>query len=366
MFALSKLFSGLEMPLTPYFLLLIAWPVALAVVLWRPQMRRIIGDTLPVAQDRGFEGVALLMTLFGVVGSLVMLFILLAFLKAGGALLATPYGFILFAMVVMLLARAITQAHAGITGIRGLDSPDPFSTNAARYYNFGVVSSVIVAGALMVMSMLTGFAPSALLLVGTVAYWLLAWPLSLRRFFVERNFSAYLAGDKAPTFSRSPDAGLTALGWLLLASSVIALAANLPALWIEHGREAIDAGMLSMFSLPQATGSSPWLPVGMAGLQLWAAIELITMSGRSRAVASLYGLAGTIVTIYLNWPIIKALDQGGLGGLFSSRGDDPFSMISMLAIVALSLVVPLGTLLLANRPQSAQARVFERDRPMSR
>jgi hypothetical protein len=260
---------------------------------------------------------------------------------------------------VMLLVRSGLHTYAGVLGTRGIDA-DGATDVASRYYSFGVVSSVIAGGALMVEFMMTTVNPLSLLLVAVVVYWLLVWPLAVRRFYTERNFAMLLGPEEAPPFRRAPDAGLTALGWLLLALGVLGLADALPRAILGVGpssEELVAFGGFFGNELGSAVGRSPWWLVGVAAVQLWAAVELITMSDRHRLAASVYGLVAALVSVYVYWPLLAGFDQLGA----ELVGMSYLSSVMQYGMLALYLVVPVGTFLLVNRrlTPEAQARLRE-------
>ena len=345
--------------LVTFAILLLAWPLALLIVSRWPRLRRFDAEGVPTGEDMGFEGAAILMTILGVIGVLFALLAIYSLSQTGGKFLSTPQGMLTMGVFIMLLVRAILHVVAGFKGAAGADS-DGATDAAAKYYNFGVVSSVITGGVFLVMLMLEGGGEAmkfVVVFISLLVFMLLVWPLALRRFYTERNFSALLSGSEAPNYRRAPDAGLTALGWMLLATGVYFMATALPAALFKipfnaaslmnFGRSAgLDEGTVGEF------GRSPWWSVGIFAAQIWAAIELITMSDRFRLAASAYGLIATVVTIYLQWPMLKMLKHMG-GGMFS--GDS----VMPIMLIALNVTLPVATLLLVNRNvrPTAQARI---------
>jgi len=347
--------------LATFAIILLAWPLAVFLVARWPRLRRFGSEGVPTAEDMGFEGAAVLMTILGVIGVLFAALVIYALTQAEGKILSTPQGMLTMGVFLMLLVRAILHFVAGIKGTAGVDS-DGATDAAAKYYNFGVVSSVIAGGVFLIMLMMEGGgSPGAIkgvvVIISMMVYTLLVWPLALRRFFTERNFSALLSGSDAPNYRRAPDAGLTALGWLLLATGVYFMAQALPTALFKTPfdvttllRMGHDSGMGDEIA---ALGRSPWWNVGVCAAQLWAAFELITMSDRYRVAGSAYGVIATVVTIYLQWPMLKMLKHMGGAGLFG--GDQIPSFI----MIALSVTLPIATVLLVNRnvTPAAQARI---------
>jgi hypothetical protein len=202
-----------------------------------------------------------------------------------------------------------------------------------------------------------------MLMISVAVYTLLAWPLIIRRFFSERQFADLMAGDKAPLHQRAPDLGLTALGWLLLANGVQQLANALPGVLLsgdggDAGRWGDlfgGQGLPAIFGMVYA-GHSPWWGVGLAGIGIWAGIELVRMTDNHRLAATVYGVVSAVVTVYLLAPMLKHM-----GGMFDGMGGGGGMMSSVGAffVMSLSLAVPIGTLLLVHRKRltTATARV---------
>jgi hypothetical protein len=332
---------------------LLAWPLALLLVTRWPRLRRFLPEALPSAEDMGFEGAAVLMIVFGSIGALFMLVMLWSMIRAPGVI-GNPTMLLLIATLGMLLVRSILHVTAGVKGTSGVNS-DGASDAAARYYNFGVVSSV-VAGAvfLIFMMMIPGgqVNPTGLLFVCLLVYLLLIWPLLLRRFYTERNFGAILAGSEEPNYRRAPDAGLTSLGWLLFAFAVYGLATSLPSAIFRLDTDLFsllpgwtDAGL-------DAAARSPWWSVGASAIQLWAALELIGMTDRYKLAGTAYGAIATGLTVYVYWPMASEL-----GRVFGSPADPPMQYLQL----AVQIAIPVCTLILVHRKirPMALARIRE-------
>jgi hypothetical protein len=334
-------------------LVLLAWPATLLVVLDRPRMRALAGaEVLPVAEDFGFEGAAALMLIFGLVGAVVAALTFYTGVMAPDALGAE--GLLILGSIAMLLVRSILHAAAGARGTRGIDS-DGATEAASRYFHFGVASSVIAGGALLILCMNTlgaGLNPGSLIRIAVAVYLLLAWPLILRRFYTERNFAALLDGAQGPNHRRAPDAGMTAVGWLLLGLGVFRLAFSLPPALVGavHADAALRGLDLLGFQVAGLVGpleSTWWWSVGVGLTQVWAGLELVRMSDRHRAAATIYGLVALAVALHMRGPGLEmALPGSGLAA----------AALQHLGL-ALDLVVPAGALLLANRQLLPAARV---------
>ncbi|HKE17350.1 MAG TPA: hypothetical protein VKB80_20890 [Kofleriaceae bacterium] len=337
-------------------LLLLGWPITLAVLLSRPRLRGLAADgALPVAEDMGFEGAAALMVLLGLVGSLAALLIAYTLVKSPAELLGSPQGLLVVGVFGMLFVRSLLHTVAGVRGTRGIDS-DGAIESTSRYYSFGVVSSVIAGGAAFILVIPEAMHPTSLLTVGLVVYVLLCWPLILRRYYTERVFANLLAGADAPSHRRAPDAGMTAVGWLLLALGVPMLAVALPAslflgdAWNTLPPDGFPHGSLLLLV---AGSHSTWWWVGVGMAQVWAGLELVHMTDRHRLAPTIYGVIATAVTLYVMWPELGQMQTLGV------QGPTGFGSLTTIVMIAIILVPPIGTLVLANRAllPTAQARL---------
>lgn len=362
LFLLSTQLDIKGVALMNFALLLICWPVTLAVVLGMPRFARY-AEELPVPEDKGFEGASVLMVILGSLGVMVAALMVLMLLNLPNRALSTGVGIASLLMMIVLIIRSGLHVAAGQKGVTGA-SVDSTVEATNTYINFGFAASFIVGGILFIQ-LLQGMSMPAMMVVGALVYLLLAWPLALRRFFTERQFAELLAGNDAPVHRRAPDAGLTALGWLLLPMAVLGLSGSI----IEALRGPVssmggmfDAGFFGGSSaLVTKLGRSPWWAVGIAGLQLFAAIELIRMSDRYRIAASIYGAIAIAVTIYIYMPMFDGLPRmmrmtGGMAGMGQLMSYGP---------IAFALALPVITLILANRNIApvAKARFANPPRP---
>jgi len=277
-----------------------------------------------------------------------------------GLLVTSAEGMLIVGVFGMLLARSIVHTVAGIKGTRGIDS-DGATEAASRYYTFGIVSSVITGGAVFILSVPNGMHPLMLLLISVVVYLLLSWPLILRRFYTERNFAALLSGAEGPSHRRAPDAGMIAVGWLLLALGALQLAGALPAALLGgpdlgHVPLALASGWAGSDLADLGAGDrSTWWSVGMAMAQLWAGVELVYMTDRHRLASTIYGVIATLVTVYVMWPQVQHLES-----FPAASAPSGLAQIVGYVPMALSLVVPIGTIALANRNLVPTARAVVR------
>ena len=329
----------------PVVLALMAWPVALVVIAMLPGFRDL-ADRIPTAEDKGFEGAALLMLVFGLLGTLFMSVLLYATWTEAPpeAHSQGAYMMVVLAMIALVIRSAL-QVSAALTGLRETRM-DLVLAAANRYCDFGVVSSFIAGGVLLLAMMMITPDPTEVAVISCLVWALLAWPMILRRFFGERQFADLLASQDGPGLHhRAPDLGLTTLGWLLLGQALLTLSFGLPGALSPHHVHGLDelGGPLGALSgvVAASAGNSPWWGVGVAALELWAAIELVRMSELHRIAASAFGAIAAAVTVYQNWSLVRALLHGHGGAIAAST--------AAFAMLAAQLTVPLVTLFAANR-----------------
>jgi hypothetical protein len=330
---------------------LAAWPAALAIILAMPRFRRY-KDDLPITEDKGFEGASILMTVLGLCGLLGMSTLLIMLLDLPGKILQQGPGILIVLSVGMLVARSVIHVQAGLSGLRET-SVDRSVELANRYANFGMISSFCAAGALLLFVMQARLDLMGLAVISSICWMLMAWPLVIRRFFSDRQFVELLAGDDAPLHRRAPDAGLTSLGWLLVAHAVFGISLLLPQLFASGGFRGGEAIM----ALAGAAGiRSIWWTVVLVTLQCWAGYELIRMSPQSRSIATVFGVAGAALNLYISWPVFQMM-TGHRGDFISSA--------PMLGPIAINLVIPIATLVLVNRKIAPTARARFRAKPVA-
>ena len=317
---------------------LAVWPVMLAIIMAMPRFRRF-KDDLPLSEDKGFEGAAILMTVMGLCGLAITSGLFLVWIDSKWTTVSKGPGVFVALGIALLVGRSILHLQAGISGLRET-SVDHSVELANRYANFGVISAFCAGGALLMFVMWSQFGVPGLALICVALWMLVTWPLIIRRFYGDRQFADLLAGDEAPIHRRAPDAGLTGLGWLLVAHA--ALSGSLLVFQLAVGD---DAGGLQR--LPAAVAAhSPWFSVGVLVLQAWSGFELVRMSPQSRAIANVFGVIGTAVTLYVDWPLFQALKKLDIG--YNS------SLVYMPVVLA--MIIPIATLLLVNRKVAPTAR----------
>lgn len=326
-------------------LALSAWPATLAVLLQTSVFKRFTRD-LPVSEDKGFEGASILMTVFGICGVLATGTILLSLFEAGGRSMQEGRILLVMLALVMLLVRSALHVQAGVSGLR-TTSIDRSVELANRYANFGVISAFCAGGALMLVVMTSRLDLAGLASVTGICWMLMAWPLIIRRFFSDRQFADLLAGDNASLHRRAPDAGLTGLGWLLLAHGVFSASFLIPEL---VGLDELPGGLDKLWNLFGVIGGrSPWWNAGITMLQVWAGYEMIRMSRHHRIIGIIYAVGAAAVTLYVAWPVFQQF-KAMKGGLSSPQN------VLMLMPVAIALVIPASVLVLVNRKIAPTAR----------
>jgi hypothetical protein len=333
------------------------WPAALGILMQLPRFKRFQND-LPLTEDKGFEGASILMTVLGTCGLLACGSTLLVLLDLPGRALTKGPGVLVVLSLGMLCVRSVLHVQAGISGLRET-SVDRSVELSNRYANFGVISSFCAGGALLlfVMSSAMGGGDGIVLglaVVCGVCWMLMAWPMTIRRFFSDRQFADLLAGDGAPIHRRAPDAGLTGLGWLLFAHAIFSASFVIIGLLGGDSRGMSGLEALTAFGVPSGFRSI-WWSVGVVVMQGWAGYELIRMSPQSRVIATLFGVVGTAVTLYINWPMIQALKS--IGRFFGN------SQAMQIGPIAMALIIPVVTLVLVNRKIAPTARARFRTKP---
>jgi hypothetical protein len=291
---------------------------------------------LPAANDKGFASAAVLMTVFGLMGTTLAAFVLLFIFRSAGSVLTQVSGILWTGVAMLLLARSALQLRAGWQGSRGIDS-DLASRSAATYWNVGVVSSVI-AGAILMLQMILdgpGLGLPFFIAIAMASYLLLIWPTAIRRFFTEREFSVQLGEDKPQ--ERAANTGLPALGWLLLACGGITLVYSLGAALLLR----TDLAKLHALAgeLRPVQGPSPWFHLALAALQSYAGYQLIHMAEQRRVATSIFAGASIAVIGYFYVPLLFKMDmQTELGVLALATALGPVFFSLPLAIAALALV----------------------------
>ena len=339
---------------------LLAWPGILFALLALPRFKRLEGAPLPIAEDKGFEGASILMLVLGLCGALGTGTILIMMLKMGGRALQQGPGVLLLLALGMLVVRSIIHVQAGMSGLKET-SIDRSVELANRYANFGVISAFCAAGAILLLMMTSGMNVMGLSIIAGCAWLLMAWPLIIRRFFSERQFADLLAGEGTNIHRRAPDAGLSGLGWLLIAQAALGATLLIPQVIMGHG---LGGGHSEADEMTKMVGAlagpmgmrSVWFSVGLTLLQGWAGYELVRMSPQHKMISVVYGIVATGLTVYMVWPLVELLKHSrGFGG-----GQE---LMLMVGPIAIQLVIPVATLLLVGRKIAPTAMARFRPRP---
>ena len=318
--------------LVGFALVLMAWPLAIWAVTRLPRFRRL-GDRPPVGEDGGFEGLAVLMAIFGLGGVLISLLLVQLGWQArrGGELWLSN---VLLLAGLGLTVRAALQAWIGVRAIRdgAVERTDDF----LRYGSVGLVIGAGAGGLFMISLFVLSIDLFVLAAATGVLLALLAWPALVRRFVDWRRLGDIVDGT---TRHRSRDGGVTAVGWLLLGSAALGLAQGL-----ARALTAMPGGELAVMTGGNLAAATAWYALPLAALQLWAALEVLAVSDRRRWVASLWAVLALAVIAVDVVP-----DAGAL--LRASRDQSFFGWCAVL----LAVLPAVATLVLVNRRIIPQA-----------
>jgi hypothetical protein len=335
---------------------LVAWPAMLAIIFQLPRFRRF-RDDLPISEDKGFEGAAILMTVLGLCGLLAGVGVFVMLIELPGPVLQHGPMVVVVLAVGMLVARSGMHVRAGLSGLRET-SIDRSVELVNRYANFGVIAAFCCGGALLLMLMSQRLDVGGLAMVCAMVWMLMVWPVIVRRFFADRQFADLLAGPEAPLHRRAPDAGATALGWLLFAYAIYSASFAIPALAMPAADRA-NGGVESLVALLSSSGAThlAWLSLPVIALQAWAGFDLVRATKSARSLATLYGVVAAAFALYTQWPLISALGHGSDAGMGLEASTVQFMPL------ALSLVLPIATVLLVNRQIAPTMRARFRTPP---
>jgi hypothetical protein len=313
---------------------LMIWPTLLVIAARTPRLRRF-ADGLPTSEDKGFEGAAVLMVALGAAGLGPLLMAGYGLLRDDAAMSGT--GALLVLGVLLLAIRSVLHLRAGVTGLRSR-SLDDVVERVAAYANLGLISALVIGGGLLfgLIALVNGMAA---LPAAAVCGWALAlWPTILRRFFADRQFGSFMAGDNAPVHRRAPDAGLTAMGWLMVGTGAALLSA---AAFLLVGGVSLELTRV----LDRVLGGGWLRPLLTGALSLGIGWELVRMGRHHRAIAT----AGAVALLLIEVAAFSA-DPGARHG----------------SAMWLSLMTPgpalfsLTLLLLLRRPIAPMAHVVAR------
>lgn len=330
---------------------LAVWPAALALVVKLPRFDALRAG-IPLAEDRGLEGAAIVMTVLGAYGVLSTGAIAWTVGALSPHQLRHGWGAMLVVVFLLLLVRSSLHVRAGLAGLRDSSFDRPGEL-AARYAAFGVISAFCVGGVLLLLAMSERLTPDAVISVVVACWLLVTWPMIVKRFFQQRQFAELLAGDRV-THRRAPDAGLTALGWLLAGHAALVAAILIAQLTVDSVRGRIIGQLIEnalvLGGLVVGRGWSPDIAdPGLTGalvvLEVATAVALIRMSDQRRAIATIYALFAGVVALAPALPVLRSLAHHA-----ALR-----SGIQLLPS-AVQLVLPVATLLLVHRVVAPAAR----------
>ena len=330
------------------------WPCALAVISYfRCRSHRSLVQGLraglPLGEDRGLEGASIVMTVLGAYGLVSTGGIIVMLGGLSPHHLAHGWGGMLLVVFTLLVVRSSLHIRAGLAGLRDSSFDRP-SELAGRYAAFGVISAFCVGGVLVLLAMSERLTPDAILSVAVACWLLVAWPMLVKRYFSQRQFAELLAGDRV-THRRAPDAGLTALGWLLaghatlVAGVVIVQVTGYPRL----GHAADHALVLSGLAVGRWWLIDAGLAAASVVLELAAAAALLRMSDQRRAITTIYAVFAGVVALGPAVPVLASL-----GHHLSI-----WTGIQLLPS-AVQLVMPVSALLLVQRTVMPAARAVYR------
>lgn len=301
-------------------ILLAAWPVALAIILARPRFSRLLDGNLPVTDDKGFEGAAILMLVFGAVGLLVA--VKAIFLSLGFSFANSFVTFMMNAVIAVSVIRSSLHVRAGLRGVRG-GRHDHTAAAANTYGEFGVNAAFVIGIAIVIVVLLEGDITIVdFVVMASIATWsLAAWPTIVTRFFTERLFADAFARSSrgVETYRRAADRGLTTLGWLLFGYAVFNLA--MAGALLVSTSAILDRARDPLAHVFSLGGSSGW-SIGVASLQLGAGLALIRMRASYKIIPTIYSVVGAVLA---------------------------FGRFPLGVDLAIALVVPVTTLALVHR-----------------
>jgi hypothetical protein len=292
-----------------------------------------------LGEDRGLEGAAIVMTALGACGALSTGAVLLVLGGLPARHLEHGWGPLVVLVFVLLLVRSALHVRAGLGGLRARSFDRPVEL-VTRYVGFAAITAVCVGGVLVLLAMAEG-APLVALASVAVASWLLfAWPAIVKRFFYHRQFTELLDGDRV-LHQRAPDAGTSALGWLLAGHAT--LVAALTILAVGAGRDPVGrivGGLVALCGPAIPTSPGGLVASGaVVALEAACAVALIGARDHRRAIATLYALVAGAVAGALAWPIASPLRHAA----------SDLGLVLRLAPTAIQIAIPAVTLLVVHR-----------------
>lgn len=257
------------------------WPVTLWLLVTRKAVRETFSaaetfDATLVPADRSIEGAGVLMTVFSSLG-LIALFTY-AIMTGDPQLPGTLPLLVYVALLVALFARGVFHLAFGLAAMRGL-SATRFDRRGGIYFGLGIATAALMA-LFLLASARWYISPPLVGLTLIASYFLLAWPMVLKRFSSGLLFDA--DGQPLPQHGHgpAPDRGLTALGYVLLAFTLTPLVLRATAFL---GVSATST--LTLFGFDTPIG---YMNATAEALGVWAALELIRVSARRKLATCVY------------------------------------------------------------------------------
>ncbi|HEX3757180.1 MAG TPA: hypothetical protein VHW23_00675 [Kofleriaceae bacterium] len=324
------------------------WPCTLAVISRLSRVQPLRAG-LPLGEDRGLEGASIVMTVLGSYGLLSTGAIVVMLGALSPRHVQHGWGVMVLVVFVLLAVRSGLHIRAGLAGLRDSSFDRP-SELAGRYAAFGVISAFCVGGVLSLLAMSEQLAPDAILSVAVACWLLVTWPLIVKRYFTQRQFAELLAGDRV-THRRAPDAGLTALGWLLAGHATLVAGVVLIQVTAhpQLGRVADNALVFSGLAVGRWWLIDASLATASVVLELAAAVALIRMSDQRRAITTIYALFTGVVAL-APVPVVASLGH-------------PLTLWTLIQLLpsAVQLVMPVAALVLVHRVVMPAARARYRE-----
>lgn len=334
------------------FLLLTAWPVTLVGVVARRDARRAFADARAAltplrSRNLGIEGAGALMVLFGSVGVVLALVVGYVVLVA-----STPAWLTILAGVTILslLVRAILHVRAGLIAFAVSSQTTGSGGGRVERFEAGVrqyaAAAYVSIGTTSLLALVTAakLSPQIFIVPLVIGGPLIGWPVIVSKFGGSlRMWVGDAEAERA--FGPAEDGGLTAIGFVLLATSGVALASELSR-WVIDMPVAV--GGLQSFGFG-ADYAPAWMKVGALVLALVAGFGLSRTTAWSRVAALAYGFGGLGAAL---WSAVRLMDV--LGGATARVGLDG-KLALVIASGALSLVLPVSTLVLTLRNRAARS-----------
>jgi hypothetical protein len=190
-------------------------------------------------------------------------------------------GTLVFVTVALFVARAALHVGGGIVAFRG-QHPTTFATHVKRYWVASWLSLLLLVVTVSFVLRSIVAVPLILVLAGVLN----VWPFMLRG--LARRATIALYANDAEVRDADPDQGVTALGYVLLATGVFGLISALVTTWASGSW--LGAHDEAHIVLPSAFGDH-WSLWVCALLAAWAGIEQVLMTRRWRLASLTYGIS---------------------------------------------------------------------------